>query len=236
MFGMMGIARKCPRTAGTAGGMADHDRSVINMPKGTCIHDGCVESSFARDLCKRHYNQAHRRGEFTSDLRYGRKQFATCFVDGCERDVRGGTKGLCSMHSQRLRKRGDIGPAGTLRSGRTHDKRGYVMVWMPDHPAAKADGYVFEHRLVWWDAHGPIPEGWQVHHINGVKDDNRLENLRAMSNEDHQALHAAQDCAPHCPQGHPYDEANTYRHPATGWRMCRACHRERERARKRAKR
>ena len=35
----------------------------------------------------------------------------------------------------------------------------------------------------------------------------------------------------HCPAGHAYDEANTYvtRH---GHRLCRACHRERERVRK----
>jgi len=34
----------------------------------------------------------------------------------------------------------------------------------------------------------------------------------------------------HCPQGHPYDEANTYRKPR-GDRECRICRRERERAR-----
>lgn len=27
----------------------------------------------------------------------------------------------------------------------------------------------------------------------------------------------------HCPKGHPYDEANTYVNPNTGWRLCRAC-------------
>ena len=29
-----------------------------------------------------------------------------------------------------------------------------------------------------------------------------------------------------CPQGHPYDEKNTYVRPKTGYRNCRACHRE----------
>ena len=42
----------------------------------------------------------------------------------------------------------------------------------------------------------------------------------------------------HCPKGHPYDEENTWfdrkRNPKTvpGFRHCRACHRERERARR----
>jgi hypothetical protein len=38
-----------------------------------------------------------------------------------------------------------------------------------------------------------------------------------------------------CPQGHPYDEVNTYFHPTTG-RMCRICQREHKRAYKRRKR
>ncbi len=35
----------------------------------------------------------------------------------------------------------------------------------------------------------------------------------------------------HCPQGHPYDEANTYVLPGRGYRACRACHAERQRER-----
>jgi len=35
----------------------------------------------------------------------------------------------------------------------------------------------------------------------------------------------------HCPNNHPYDEANTYI-GASGWRECRACHRDRERVRR----
>ena len=37
-----------------------------------------------------------------------------------------------------------------------------------------------EHRYVWEQANGPIPKGWIIHHINGIKDDNRLENLVAL--------------------------------------------------------
>ena len=35
----------------------------------------------------------------------------------------------------------------------------------------------YEHRLVWIEANGPIPDGYVIHHINGKKKDNRLENL-----------------------------------------------------------
>lgn len=33
------------------------------------------------------------------------------------------------------------------------------------------------HRLVWETFMGDIPNGYDVHHINGIKTDNRLENL-----------------------------------------------------------
>lgn len=45
------------------------------------------------------------------------------------------------------------------------------------------------HRLVWEQANGPIPAGLVVHHINGDKRDNRLENLALMTPAAHSALH-----------------------------------------------
>ena len=35
----------------------------------------------------------------------------------------------------------------------------------------------YEHRLIWAEANGPIPDGYVIHHINGKKKDNRLANL-----------------------------------------------------------
>lgn len=69
--------------------------------------------------------------------------------------------------------------------GRHKNAQGYVLVRMPNHPRARR-GYVREHILVWEQANGiSLPEGWHIHHKNGMKDDNRPENLAAMTNAKH---------------------------------------------------
>ena len=45
--------------------------------------------------------------------------------------------------------------------------------------------YVAEHRYVWEQANGPLPTGGIIHHRNGVKDDNRLENLELTTRAKH---------------------------------------------------
>lgn len=52
-------------------------------------------------------------------------------------------------------------------------------------PGTGSTAYQLEHRYVWEQANGKIPQGWVVHHLNGVKLDNRLENLTAMPRHEH---------------------------------------------------
>jgi hypothetical protein len=67
---------------------------------------------------------------------------------------------------------------GNWRGGRTRHKAGYLMIRLPDHPRARSSSYVFEHILVMEEILGRhlFPDE-QVHHRNGVRDDNRPENL-----------------------------------------------------------
>ena len=41
------------------------------------------------------------------------------------------------------------------------------------------------HRLIYEEAHGKVPRGHEVHHKNGNKTDNRLENLEMLSSVEH---------------------------------------------------
>jgi len=46
-----------------------------------------------------------------------------------------------------------------------------------------------EHRLIWEKKYGKIPKGHQIHHINGDKSDNRIENLQMLYIIEHTQLH-----------------------------------------------
>jgi hypothetical protein len=70
----------------------------------------------------------------------------------------------------------------TWKGGFVYDESGYKLIRIPDHHRAKSNGYVREHIVVMEALLGRklLPKE-TVHHKNGVKDDNRTENLELWS-------------------------------------------------------
>ena len=76
------------------------------------------------------------------------------------------------------------------RGGRKKAGSGYVTVLSPSHPLADKRGYVPEHRLVMERHIGrTLLRSEVVHHINGINDDNRIENLMLFSNNGQHTAH-----------------------------------------------
>jgi hypothetical protein len=147
-------------------------RSRSEMPK-SCIADGC-EATYVTGggLCSIHYHKA-----FHAGYRATKKAAAICEVSDCKKTVR--CRGYCTSHYNLWRRWGTPTPAPKPKP--THRKStggGYVSVLRPDSPMASRYGYVLEHRLVMSEILGrPLLKCENVHHINGVRDDNRPENL-----------------------------------------------------------
>ena len=75
------------------------------------------------------------------------------------------------------------------QGGKFINKKGYVFLHSPDHPYKKQN-YVPEHRLIVEKKIGRYLKPEEVvHHINSIKDDNRIENLILFKNNGAQMKH-----------------------------------------------
>jgi hypothetical protein len=123
-----------------------------------------------------HYKRAARTGVVRGpDARLRTPQGGPCTVDGC--DLLAITRGYCEAHYQRVRKHGHPGTKSVVRKrapgsgGRWVDNHGYVILSSAHHR-------ISEHRWVMEQHLGrPLRHDESVHHINGIKTDNRIENL-----------------------------------------------------------
>lgn len=71
--------------------------------------------------------------------------------------------------------------------GKIISSHGYVKLRLGvGHELADPNGYAYEHLVVWMNAGNERPNRKQVlHHVNGDKTDNRLDNLQLMNRGRH---------------------------------------------------
>lgn len=82
------------------------------------------------------------------------------------------------------------GPRHPLWKGGMKITNGYVYMYMPCHPFCKKEGYIKRSRLViehFIDRY--LTKEEVVHHINEIRNDDRIENLKLFTKREHDSYH-----------------------------------------------
>lgn len=175
---------------------------------------------------------------------YARGRCQTCYGRWRRQQKRAGSFTLVLVHGaplEKLTERSEPGPDGCVLYTGLITNRGYGQI--------SVDGtQKLAHRAIYELKVGPIPDGLFLDHICHNRDASclggdtclhrrcinvdHLEPVTSAENTRRGKGWAINGLKTHCPQGHPYDEANT--HVYDGRRYCRPCNRAIHRARRAA--
>lgn len=144
--------------------------------KKPCTIEGCGRPNKGRGLCAKHYQEQRRRDIGVEEWRPRQK----CSVGDC-REIQH-AKGFCSRHYELAKRNGDPCIKTRARGTGSYDRHGYKMISIPGMRQGTNSGQVREHRYVMEQTIGrKLLKTESVHHKNGVRDDNRPENLELWS-------------------------------------------------------
>lgn len=113
-----------------------------------------------------------------------------CKIDGCENKIMYKKDMVCQKHYFRF-MRYKTYDLTSVRKYRSQNSAGYQKLYEPNHPLSNSDGYVYEHRKVYYDSKKNISNcklcgkeiNWKNLHIDHIDKDvtnNNIENLRPL--------------------------------------------------------
>lgn len=145
-----------------------------------CSAEGCDKPRMALGYCPTHYARFKKYGD--ASVCKTRTQTKICVVDGCDEPAL--ARDLCAMHYMRNKMHGDPHTVKQAPHGTGYISNGYRIIRVNGGPQVKEHRYIMEQHLG-----RKLLSSEHVHHINGDKSDNRLENLQLIDHASHMALH-----------------------------------------------
>ncbi len=149
-----------------------------------CTVEGCDRKKKSNRMCGMHLKRFQTHGDVNTIGTRKRVPKQRCSIVSenenrrCLKDAVART--MCQMHYRRWSLYGD--PMQVRAKPQDPMKSKYDFMYKPQHPNADARGYVRTHRFVMSEFLGrPLEPHENVHHINGDRFDNRIENLELWS-------------------------------------------------------
>ena len=126
-------------------------------------------------------NEPQKKRQREAGIRWRREHEKSCPLCGKPMSYNSNTCRLCYLKIMTERNLA-VGRKQTIQTD-----RGYKLIYAPLYPSARKDGYMCYHRwIVEQHIERQLMPNEQVHHLNGIRNDNRIENLVIVNKHSHE--------------------------------------------------